>query len=85
MRYLTLEKVLHCVWGILASILLGLGSWLFTSVAATKTALAAVEVRVENEEKTSEKHFKILQEQLDRRFTAIDHRLERIEIKLENR
>jgi len=84
-KYLTLEKVLHCIWGLMATVLLGLGSWLLTSVIANKTALAEMEVRVEKEEKALEKHFKILQEQLDRRFTAIDHRLDRIETKLENR
>lgn len=81
-KYLTSDNLLHGLWALCSGALIYFATTTFNKVLAAEQNSARHEVMIVDQEKQSERQFKLLQEQLDRRFNEIDKRLEKIEQKL---
>jgi hypothetical protein len=82
-KYVTLENALHVTWALLSAGIILFGTYLFNRATEAQASQAATDVKVVEQEKQSEKQFKLLQDQIDRRFGEIRDRLSRIETKME--
>lgn len=81
-KYLTSDNLLHGLWAICSGALIYFATTTFNKALASEQNSARHEVMIQDQDKQSERHFKLLQEQLDRRFNEIDRRLDKIEQKL---
>lgn len=82
-KYMTLENALHCVWALLSAGIILFGSYLFNQVNAAQESRAETNVKIVDQEKQSEKQFKLLQEQIDRRFGELSKQVDKLESKID--
>jgi len=82
-KYLTLENVLHCCWALLSAGIIMFGTYLFNQVTSAQESRAATEVKIVEQDKQSATQFKLLQEQIDRRFGELSKQIDKIDGKLD--
>jgi len=82
-KYLTLENGLHCCWALLSAGIILFGTYVFNRTVQAQADQASTVVKIVEQDKQSAVQFKLLQEQIDRRFGELSKQIERIDLKLD--